>query len=351
MNTLGATAVVAALAGLGASAWAQTAAREPQTSMRNVGFRDDEIADMEGGRVVARVVPEKDDNEAFVIAVARIKSRPEMLGDAVRKIETFRSGGRVLQIGRFAAPPRSEDLRALAFDSQDLDDFSRCRVGSCEIQAPAQAMELAHQVNWKSPDANMRATELMKEALVGLVQLYLEQGSAGMVVYDNNAIPVSARSELDKILQNSPNLMRDNPDFLHYLIDFPKGTLANAEDFIYWSKEKLVKPVVSVAHVCIQEVTRGPSTEVFIAIKHIYDSHYFLATVEYITVFPDDSDASRFYLLDAVRARIDPPRKLRGLLLGKIKGSMKGALAAEVKAIRQRLESASLDPGGLPSLR
>ncbi len=43
--------------------------------------------------------------------------------------------------------------------------------------------------------------------------------------------------------------------------------------------------------------------------------------------------------MDVVRARIDPPRRLRGLLLGKIKGSMKDALATEVKATRQRLEA------------
>jgi hypothetical protein len=74
-----------------------------------------------------------------------------------------------------------------------------------DIQAPAQAMELAHQVAWKSPDANAKATELLKEALVRLVQIYLDQGSAGLVVYDNNATPVSVRSEIDKILRNSPN--------------------------------------------------------------------------------------------------------------------------------------------------
>ena len=340
MRVIGrATQVLALAACLAFDAWAQPPAREPQVYMWKVGFQDGEITDLESGKVVARVVPEKDDNEAVVVAVARIKARPESLVEAMRKIETFRSGGRVLQIGRFSAPPRSEDLRALVFDPDDLDDFSKCRVGNCEIQAPAQAMELAHQVEWKKPAANARATELLKQALVRLTQTYLEQGSTGLVVYDNNATPVSVRAEIDKILQNSPNLMSYNPEFLQHLIEFPKGTLPNAEDFIYWSKEKLLKPVVSVAHVCIQRVTRGPDTGYFIAIKHIYDSHYFLADTEFLTLVPDGGDKSRFYLVDVVRARLDPPRKFRGLLLGKIKGSMKDAVATDVKATRQRLES------------
>lgn len=334
-----ATPILVLLVGLGSAARAQSASGEPPAYMRKIGFQDGEIADLNAGKVVARVVPEKDDNEAFVVAVARIRARPEALVDALRKIETFRTSGRVLQIGRFASPPRSEDVRALVFDADDLDDFSKCRAGSCEIQAPAQAMELAHQVDWKSSDAHAKASELLRQALVRLAQTYLDQGSSGLVVYDNNATPVSVRSEIDKILQNSPNLMSYNAEFLQHLIDFPKGSLPDVEDYLCWSKEKLLKPVVSVAHVCIQRVTRGSDTGYFIAIKHIYDSHYFLADTEFLTLVPDTTDKSRFYLVDVVRARIDPPRKLRGFLLGKIKGSMKDALATDLKATRQRLES------------
>lgn len=333
--------VLALVAGLGGDAWAQSAAGEPQAYMRKIGFPEGEIADLNGGKVVARVFPEKDDNEAFVVAVARIRARPEALVEAMRNIQTFRTGGRVLQIGRFGTPPRIDDVRGLVFDPDDLEDFSKCRAGSCELQAPAQAMELSHQVNWKSPDAHAKATELLRQSLVQLLQTYLEKGSSGLVAYDNNATPVSVRAEIEKILQNSPNLMSYNADFLRHLIDFPNAALPDVEDYFYWSKEKLLKSVVSVAQVCIQRVTRGSDTGYFIAIKHIYDSHYFLADTELLTLVPDTTDKSRFYLLDVVRARIDPPRKFRGLLLGKIKGSMKDALATDVKATRQRLESAA----------
>ena len=172
-----------------------------------------------------------------------------------------------------------------------------------------------------------------------LLQTYLEKGASGLVAYDNNATPVSVRAEIEKILQNSPNLMNYNADFLRHLTDFPNAALPDVEDYFYWSKEKLLKSVVSVAQVCIQRVTRGSDTGYFIAIKHIYDSHYFLADTEFLTLVPDGSDASHFYLVDVVRARLDPPRKFRGLLLGKIKGSMKDALATDVKATRQRLEA------------
>jgi hypothetical protein len=56
----------------------------------------------------------------------------------------------------------------------------------------------------RSADANAKATELLKQALVRLVQTYLDQGSAGMVVYDNKTRQGSfaacswARSRLDE---------------------------------------------------------------------------------------------------------------------------------------------------------
>lgn len=317
---------------------AQGAAGQPQTYMRTLGFTEDEIADLERGKVVARVVPEPDDNEASVFAVVRINARQEALVDGIRKIECFRNQDPVLQIGRFGKTPTVEDLEPLTFDAVDLEDFSKCLAGACELQVPAEAMALAKTVDWKSPGAQAQATRLLKEALVALLQTYLTQGSESMVVYDNNEVPVSVKTELDKILRNSPQLAYYNPEFLAHLLDFPKATLPGAEDFVYWSKSKLRKSVVSLVHVCIQQVVRGGDTGYFIALKHIYDTHYFLAEAEFLTLVPAPGNKG-FYLVHGIRARIDPPRRFRGLLLGKIKRAMKAALAEQLEATKARLES------------
>jgi hypothetical protein len=313
------------------------AAGEPQTYMRTLGFSESEIADLEKGKVASRVVPEPEDLEASVFAVARIKAREEALVDGIRQIERFRTGAPVLQSGRFSRPPQDADLDPLVLDAEELDDFSRCRVGDCELQAPADVMALAKQVDWKAPNARAEAGRLLKQAMVAHVKTYLEQGSPGLVLYCNNDTPVSVKAELEKILRTSPNLGRYNPEFLAYLLDFPKVTLPDVEEFVYWSKDKLRKPVVSVVHAVIQRVSRGASVGYFIALKHIYDSHYFLANTEFLTLVPA-AGGDGFYLVHAIRARIDPPRKLRGLLLGKIKGAMKDALAEQVRATKRRLE-------------
>ncbi len=319
---------------------AEGAVGEPQTYMRKLGFQDSEIADLEKGKVAARVVPEPDDNEASVFAVVRIDAAPEALVEGIRHIERFRSAPSVLQTGRFGKPPSIEDLAPLTFDKDDLDDFGKCRVAACELQAPADGMALAKQVDWKAKDAYDQATRLLKQSMFQVLETYLAKGTDAMVVYNNNEVPLSVRVELEKILHNSANLAHYNPEFLAYLLDYPKVALPDAEDFVYWSKEKLRKSVVSVVHVVIQRVVSGGATGYFIAMKHIYDTHYFLADAEFLTLVPAPGGKG-FYLIHAIRARIDPPHTLRGMLLGKIKGAMKDALAEDARAIKQRLEAAA----------
>ena len=51
--------VAALVASLGGNAWAQSGAGEPQAYMRKIGFPEGEIADLKGGKVVARVFPDQ----------------------------------------------------------------------------------------------------------------------------------------------------------------------------------------------------------------------------------------------------------------------------------------------------
>jgi len=133
--------------------------------------------------------------------------------------------------------------------------------------------------------------------------------------------------------------MEYDPDFWHYLLAFPEATLPGVESFVYWSKDKIRKPVVSIVHACIQRVEKGGSSY-FIALKHIYDSHYYMANAEFLTLVPDRGAKTGFFLVHSLRARIDPPRKLRAVLLGKIKGAMRDELVELLQGTKDRLEAA-----------
>ncbi len=87
---------------------------------------------MRAGSVIARVLPQKDDDAAFVVGVARIEATDEALVEGIRSTETFRGGEGVIETGRFGTPPSVEDLQPLVFDRQDLEDLRKSRIGDCD---------------------------------------------------------------------------------------------------------------------------------------------------------------------------------------------------------------------------
>ncbi len=310
--------------------------------LTEVGFSASEIGQMRAGSVIARVLPQKNDNAALVVGVARIGATEEALVEGIRSLETFRGGEGVIETGRFGTPPSVEDLQLLVFDRQDLEDFRKCRIGDCNIKLDAETIALAKTVDWTASDSSAQASQVLKLALVTQVMGYLERGAAGMAVYHDKEAPQSAAAEFAKLLQGPLRLIQDDP-FQRYLLEFPRETLPNVENFVYWSKQKIRKPVVSLVHVCLQRVESGGEASYFIALKHIYDSHFFPAYAEFLTVIPSTGSARGFYLVHSVRAHIDRPRWFGGMLLGKIKREMRSALSRDLMRTKNRLEARSED--------
>ncbi len=306
--------------------------------MKGVGFSDAEVSGLAQGAIV-RVVQQKEDNDVFVLGVVRIAAPAESFVEALRKIETFRNRPPILEIGRFATPPRIEDLAPLTFDTRDLEMLRTCKVGDCDLKVGAETIELARKIDWKAKDAYGEASRLMKSVLLAQVTKYLQDGAPAMTVYNDNDAPESSAAETLKLLGGDPKLLQFTPEFMKAFLDFPNGTLPNLENFIYWSKEKTRRPVVSVAHVCIETGPQGTGYRV--ATKHLYDSHFFLANLEFLTLLVEGGGASGFTLVHVLRARVDPPRSFRGIILGKIRAGMRDALAQDLEAAKRRLEAAT----------
>ena len=127
------------------SASAQDVPVELAAEMRDAGFSDAQITTVKAGGIVTRILPQRDDNAAFVTGVVRIAAPDYALADGVRSIEVFRRG-RTLQIGRFGTPPTMEDIQPLVLERRDLDDLRNCRVGDCDVQIGRHAMR-AHSRN------------------------------------------------------------------------------------------------------------------------------------------------------------------------------------------------------------
>jgi len=324
------------LAIVGPRAWAGAPAGRAEALVRAFHLSEADLALLGAGKVVTRDLPAKDDNDVAIVGAARIDAPERTLLEDPRELEVFLKDGPILQAGTFSSPPSVDDLAGLSLDAKDLRLSQRCRPGDCDFQLDAGGMDSVRRADWRAGSKGPSFLSLWKEAIVETITSYQRDGR--MAVYLDNQPAESVREALERSLADSPYLPLDTP-FMRYLLDYPNAPLADTEDVFYWTKERVREPVVSLHHLVIHKDLDGKATDYVIADKHISDSHYFLATVELVWLIDEPGDKASFWAVRLNRTRIDPPREMRGILLGRIRKGMRKAMHQSLTDTKLSLEA------------
>ena len=297
-----------------------------------IGFSEAQIGAVDAGQVVTKQLPVADKPESAAFGAVRLSGDHAAFARQFRRhVGVARSGDSILEIGRFSPSPRVEDLAGLTLEETDFAAARACKPGDCHIKLSRSAIErMGQEVDWKAGDARARAAGLMKQMLVEYTASYMQGGTAAMATYANKDRPLETPAEFRRLLAASSYLVEYVPALHRYLEEFPKGSLAGAEDVFYWQKDKLApKPTVSIFHVTIW--TDPERAAAVIASKRIYSSHYFRAGLDLLAVVA--APGGGCYLMDLYRARIDPPTGiLSGAILGKIRGGIEHGVAERLRA-------------------
>jgi hypothetical protein len=308
---------------------------------KRLKFTEANLASLDRGEPVARVLRTKEKGEIAALGVVRVPVSAELFISAFRDIVHFKKASSVLQIGKFSNPPRLEDLNGLTLDSCCLDAIKNCEAGACAMQMSSEMMEsFRGELDVHARDYETRANSLARRILLDYVKAYLQVGNPALVEYKDQGRGVRLANEYRSLLEQSHLLTDYAPEFQKYLEDFPKASSPEVEDFIYWSKEKYgLKPVLSITHVAIYKRTLGDRTEVLVASKQLYANHYFDGSLG-LTVFVEGNErtAPCSYLLYLNRSRIGA---LRGFFAG-LKRSVIGpqirqGLGTNLMLVKRRL--------------
>jgi hypothetical protein len=228
-----------------------------------------------------------------------------------------------------------DDLAALTVSEDDFDVRS-CRVGDCGIRLPADAIkQIGQAVDGKTADAQARGTALFKQFLLDEVSAYMA-GADRLTQYDDGPQPIRPRDEFEAILGGMPEiaaLMRGLPDHLRR---FAAAPLPDAEDFLYWSKEKFgIAPFISVTHVTIV----CPSTATcLMTTRDVYASRYLDASIA-LAIATDAGGPDAFDLVYDNRSRANALKgRFSSLRRSLTERRARGALEESLKTIKQRLE-------------
>jgi len=306
-------------------------------------FSSGDLADLEHGKVVKRVVETAVPGEVAVVGATRIKAAKAMFLERARDIVKFKNGPDVVEIGRFGSPPALEDLAALTIDKNDFD-LRSCQVTSCDIRLSADVIaRFQREIDWKAPDADARAASLFKEVLLENVRAFVTAGPGRIVEYDDERKPVRPIDDFLGLLDHSPYVDRWVPGMAAHLRDPAVAPLAGADDVLYWSKEKFgIAPFITVTFVAYATTLSGTS---IIASRDVYSSRYFDASLSFTIAADAAGMPGSFYLVYANRSRADALKgSLAGLRRSIVERRSKGSIEDHLKAMKQQLEA-----GGKPS--
>ena len=105
--------------------------REVHEYLTRNGFTAEEIAGFDNGQAVARAATSGSE-EVVVIAAVKIRAPRDRVLDYYGRYLSYVDGTVTLAFGRINTPPAEADVKALAFDPDEVGDLRSCRPGDCD---------------------------------------------------------------------------------------------------------------------------------------------------------------------------------------------------------------------------
>src|SRR5262249_33500827 len=136
------TLAISALLISGTLLCAAQTGQEPQTFFKqSMGLQDDQIAAIQQGKAVTKVLSTKTPEEVAVFGAIYINASPEDYLKAAQNVEALRKSPNYLGVRKFSSPPQLSDLEGFTLDEDDIKDLKNCKPGACELQLPAESIE------------------------------------------------------------------------------------------------------------------------------------------------------------------------------------------------------------------
>lgn len=281
---------------------------EPYTFFKEyIRLQEDQIADIQRGKAVTKVLSTKTPSEIAVFGAVYIRGSVEDYLKAAQNVNSLRGSPNYLGIQLFSTPPKLSDLQGFILEEQDIKDLKNCQPGKCDLQLPAESMEeFKKQVNWSAPDVaaqvNSLAQKMALEALVG----YQKDGDSALGSYYDKEHPVHVIEQFESLMGESSSLSHYLPDLKQYLIAYPRAQLPNAESSFYWERVKFgLKPTLRMNQMVIYRGSGASGPIASVAIKQLYASHYFQTALDLSVCAKDSSrpDEKGFYLITVKGSR------------------------------------------------
>ena len=311
---------------------------------RYIGLKDNEIASIEFGTAVTRVLPSPEPSEVMVFGAIYINASPEGYLRLVQNPHGLRGSGHYLGIRQFSTPPKLSDLEGFILEDDDIKELKNCRPGKCELQLPTESMEEFKQsVDWSAADVANQVNRLAQRMALEELIRYQKDGNHALGTYFDKDHPLRVPDQFESLLSESGGLTNYLPDLQRYLLEYPRTNLPNSQSFFYWERVKFgLKATLRMNQMVIYHGSHLSLSVDSVAIKQLYSSHYFQTALDVsVCVKANDEPAKKgFFLITVKESRQEGLTGLRGAILRKVAVSRtRSWLEASLTHVKRILES------------
>ena len=264
---------------------------------QDIGLKDSQIADIDHGKAVAKILESPRPSEVFVFGSVFIKAQPSSYMKVTVDLDRLKSLPNYLAIRRFSDPPQLSDLTGFELDADDVNDLKKCKPENCEIQLPTENIEqFKDQIDWSSDDPAGQVNNLAKKMALEALLAYQKGGNAALGTYRDKKSPAQVSEQFHALLSRSKVLPERLPAFYEYLLDYPKASLPDSSSVFYWEKVKFgLKPTFRINQQIAARATGEHGPIDVVAIKQLYASHYFQTALDLNFCVPGTTEG--FYLV------------------------------------------------------
>jgi hypothetical protein len=306
---------------------------------QNIGLKDSEIADIDHGKAVAKILDSPTPSEVFVFGSVFIKAQPSAYVHMAADLDKLKSLPSYLAVGHFSSPPQLSDLAGFELDADDVNALKDCKPGNCEIQLPAENIEqVKSQIDWSAADPAGQVNTLAQKMALEALLAYQKGGNAALGTYRDKKSPAQVSEQFHALLSRSKVLPERLPAFYSYLLDYPKASLPDSSSVFYWEKVKFgLKPTLRMNQQIIARATGEHGPIDVVAIKQLYASHYFQTALDLYFCVPGNSQG--FYLVTVKGSEQAGLTGVKGSTVRKVAtDKTRSSLQKSLEAIKTQLE-------------
>ena len=320
----------------------------PLSVFAQLGLTSQQIAAIDAGRPVAKVIPWGGPSEVYVFGAVRVNGSPAAYLRAVRDTGGLARTPGYLGVGELTAASSVADLSSLSLDADDVKALRGCHEGACDVQLPTASIRTFQDaVKWSQPDAADQVNALARSMVLNLVREYRRGGNAALGVYRDKEHPARVAEQFEAMVGRGAAIPDVMPELRRYLLQYPEVELPGSDSFFYWEKVSFgLKPTVRVNHGVIYSASVQGREISAVAIKQLYASHYFHTALDLSVCVTDTAAPERgFYLLTLKGSEQEGLTGVKGSMLRKIVvGKTRSSLESALTSIKQTLEESAPAP-------